>query len=43
MRRCSREMNPFVDSLLKDAFVLMKYDPNYMYNEDGDEEMKDEE
>ena len=35
-------MNPFVDALLKDAFVLMKYDPNYMYN-DGDEEMKDEE
>lgn len=30
-------MDQFLESLLADAFTLMKYDPNYIYNEEDDQ------
>jgi len=42
IRKCPLEVSDYIDSLLSISFDLCTYDPNYVYDEDEDEEMKDE-
>lgn len=43
IRKCPLEVNEYIDSLLDTSFALCEYDPNYVYNDDEDEEMNDDE
>ena len=43
IRRCTRNVNEYVDELLSNSMELISYDPNFIYNDDEDEEMKQEE
>lgn len=40
--RCSREMLPFAPRLTTSLLTLAKYDPNYIFNDDGDKDDDDE-
>lgn len=41
VKKCPREVTPFIGDLIRISFSLITHDPNYMYNEDAD--MKEEE
>ena len=43
LSKCPLEVNEYIDSLLDTSFALCEYDPNYVYNDDEDEEMNDDE
>ncbi len=43
IRKCPLEVNEHIQSLLSTSFGLCEYDPNYVYNDDEDEDMNDEE
>jgi cullin-associated NEDD8-dissociated protein 1 len=36
IKKCPREIGPYVDKILEIAVTLMPYDPNYTYDESGD-------
>ena len=42
IRKCPLEVTDHIPGLLSTSFSLCEYDPNYVYNDDSDEEMKDE-
>ena len=42
IRKCPLEVSGHIQGLLSTAFGLCEYDPNYVYNDESDEEMKDE-
>ncbi len=42
IKRCPREVSQHVQALFQEAMTLVIYDPNYIYDEDGDEEMQEE-
>lgn len=43
VKKCPREIGPYVERILDLAFELISYDPNYTYDESGDTNMNDEE
>ena len=43
VRKCPKDIGPYVDKILELASVLMSYDPNYTYDESGDTNMQEEE
>lgn len=44
LRKCPKDVTQFVNGLLRSSIELLKYDPNYVYDEDdGDEAMEEEE
>ena len=42
IRRCPKEVEPYIKDTIESALNLLSYDPNYVYNDD-EEEMQDEE
>lgn len=43
VKKCPREIGPFIDRILDLSFNLISYDPNYTYDESGDTQMEEEE
>lgn len=39
IKKCPKEIGPYVDKILELSAVLMPYDPNYTYDESGDTQM----
>lgn len=39
VRKCPREIVPYIDKILELTVNLMAYDPNYTYDEAGDSSM----
>jgi cullin-associated NEDD8-dissociated protein 1 len=43
IKKCPREIGPYIESILDLASNLMSYDPNYTYDESGDAHMEEDE
>lgn len=43
VRKCPREIGPYVERILDISFELISYDPNYTYDDNADASMQDEE
>ena len=41
IRRCPREVTPYVPQLFEKSLFLVAYDPNYLYDDNEDEEMEE--
>ena len=42
IRRCPREVTPYVPKTIESALDLLSYDPNYIYDDNENEEMEEE-
>jgi cullin-associated NEDD8-dissociated protein 1 len=42
IRRCPREVTPYVPKTIEYSLDLLSYDPNYIYDENENEEMEEE-
>lgn len=42
VKKCPREIGPYLEKILELVFDLMGYDPNYTYDEASDAQMQDE-
>ena len=36
IRRCPRDVTPFVGKLFENSLILISYDPNYLYDDKSD-------
>ena len=42
IRRCPREVTPYVPPMFEKSLWLIQYDPNYLYDDNENEEMEEE-
>ena len=42
VRRCSREVTPYIPKMFENSLYLIAYDPNYLYDDNENEEMGEE-
>jgi len=42
VKKCPKEIGPYVEKILELSISLLPYDPNYTYDESGDTEMQDD-